>query len=233
VKRRGHMSAKRCYRGFCMSDDSLGAQNHDPRIFCFERPEDEKAFESSVMKLVAQLNERGRETLVSRQNVMRMNHGRKWVHSARDPEPDTSMHSISAEWLIPFREIADNDLGLIGRSILPMSEEMSRQFAQNMYRTIGEAAERVGNVVSEENAGSVSQSLIEMMSKIEFGVDRDGNVSMPQIHAGENAHAKIVAELGNMTPEVAAELERLRLEKTREALDREAERRAKFRRIEE
>ncbi|HEU0099024.1 MAG TPA: hypothetical protein VFQ67_09640 [Allosphingosinicella sp.] len=212
-----------------MTDESVAAAKPDPRVFCFERPEDDDAFERSVMRLVAQLNERTRETLVSRQNVMRMNHGRNWVHAARDPEPDTSMHSITAEWLIPFREIADNDLSLIGRSILPMSEEMSRQFAQNMYRVVGEAAEQVGNVVSAENAGSVSQSLIEMMSKIELGVDRDGNVSMPQIHAGTEAHAKLVAELENMAPEVAAELERLRLEKTREALDREAERRAKFR----
>lgn len=216
-----------------MTAESAEAAKPDPRIFCFERPEEEKTFERSVTKVVAQLNERTRETLVSRRNVMRMNHGRNWVHSARDPEPDTSMHSISAEWLIPFREIADNDLSLIGRSILPMSEEMSRQFAQNMYQVVGAAAERVGNVVSAENAGSVSQSLIEMMSKIEFGVDRDGNVSMPQIHAGSEAHAKLVAEFENMDPEVAAELERLRLEKTREALEREAERRAKFRRIEE
>jgi hypothetical protein len=217
-------------RQISMTDDSAPAAKSDPRIFCFERPEEEKAFERSVTKLVAQLNERTRAMLVSRQNVMRMNHGRNWVHSARDPEQATSMQTISAEWLIPFREIADNDLGLIGRSILAMSEEMSRQFAQNMYGTIGAAAERVGNVVSAENAGSVSQALIEMLSKIELGVDRDGNVSMPQIHAGTDAHAKLVAELENMTPEVAAELERLRLEKTREALDREAERRAKFRR---
>jgi hypothetical protein len=215
-----------------MSDESSAAAKPDPRIFCFDRPEDEKAFEHSVMKLVAQLNDRTREIMVSRQNVMRMNHGRNWVHSARDPEPDTSMHSISAEWLVPFREIADNDLNLIGRSIHQMSEELSRQFFQNMYRVVGAAAERVGNVVSAENAGSVSQSLIEMMSKIELGVDRDGNVSMPQIHAGTEAHAKLVAELENMAPEVEAELERLRLEKTREALEREAARRAKFRRVE-
>jgi hypothetical protein len=216
-----------------MTDKNAVAAMPDPRIFCFERPDDEKAFERCVTEIVARLNDRAREILVSRQNVMRMNHGKAWVHSARDPEPDTSMHSISAKWVIPYKEIADNDLGLIARSILPMSEEMSRQFAKNMYDMIGAAAERVGNVVSTENAGSVSQSLIEMMSKIELGVDRDGNVSMPQIHAGAEAHAKLIAELENMSPEVAAELERLRLEKSQEALDRETERRAKFRRLED
>jgi hypothetical protein len=212
-----------------MADEIAATPKPDPRFFCFERPGDEEAFERSLMKLLAELNERTREALVSRRNVLRLNHGRYWVHSARDPETDTCMQSISAEWLIPFREIADNDLDLIRRAILPVSEEMSRQFAQSMYSMVGAAAERVGNVVDVKKEGSVSQSLIDMMSKIEFGVDRDGNVSMPQIHAGPEAAEKFAVELENMAPEVAARLERLRLEKTQQALDREAERRAKFR----
>ena len=173
----------------------IGGKKPDPRIFCFERHDIERAFSLSVNKLMGRLMEQKRGTMVSRHNVLRMNHGHKWVHSARDPEPDTSMHSISAEWLIPFRELADNDLGLIGRSILPVSENMSQQFAQSMYGMVGAAAERVGNVVDAKRAGSVAASLIEMMSKIELGVDRDGNVSMPQIHAGPEAHAKLVQEV--------------------------------------
>ena len=140
------------------------------------------------------------------------------------------MQRISTEWTIPFKEITDNDLGLIARSILPVCEEMSRQFAQNMYGVVGAAAERVGNVVDARAAGSVAASLIEVMSKIELGVDRDGNVTMPQIHAGSEAYGKLVEAMENMEPDVAAELERLKLERSQEALDREAERRAKFRR---
>lgn len=205
----------------------------DPRIFCFERPEEEEAFDHSMTKLMGMLQERSRATFVSPQNVLRMNHGRQWVHSAREPQPDNSMHSISTEWVIPFREIADNDLSLIARSILPVCEDMSRQFAQNMYGVVGAAAERVGNVVDAKAAGSVGASLIEMMSKIELGVDRDGNVSMPQIHAGAEAYEKLVSAMENMDPAVVAEFERLKQEKSRQALEREAERRAKFRKADE
>ncbi|MCW6536881.1 hypothetical protein [Sphingomonas lycopersici] len=205
----------------------------DPRIFCFERPEDLTAFELSVTKLIGRLHEREQSMFVSPRNVLRMNHGRQWVHSARAPEPDTSMHSISTEWLIPFKDIADNDLGLIARSILPVSEDMSRQFAQRMYGVVSAAAESVGNVVDAKIAGSVTASLIEMMSKIELGVDREGNVSMPQIHVGPEAYDKLAKALENMEPEVAAELERLKEEKSQQALQREAERRAKFRRTED
>lgn len=205
----------------------------DPRIFCFENPDDDEAFDLSLTKLIGMLQERTRATFVSPRNILRMNHGRKWVHSAREPEPDTSMHTISTEWLIPFKEIVDNDLSLIARSILPVVEDMSRQFAQNMYGVVGAAANRVGNVVDAKATGSVAAALIEMMSKIELGVDRDGNVSMPQIHAGTDAYAKFVEAIENMDPEAAEELERLKQEKSRQALDREAERRAKFRKHEE
>lgn len=205
----------------------------DPRIFCFERPEDLAAFELSVTKLIGRLHESEQSMFVSPRNVLRMNHGSQWVHSARAPQPDTSMHSISTEWTIPFKDIADNDLGLIARSILPVSEDMSRQFAQRMYGVVSAAAASVGNVVDAKIAGSVTASLVEMMSKIELSVDRDGNVSMPQMHVGPETYDKLAKALENMEPEVAAELERLKEEKSQQARQREAERRAKFRRTED
>lgn len=214
-------------------DEPTGASRPDPRIFCFDDPQEERAFERTVVKLMGRLVERERGALVSARNVLRMNHGRNWVHSAREPEPDTTMHSLSTELLLPFKELADNDLDLITRSIVPVSEDMSRQFAQTMYSMVGAVAERVGNVVDAKAAGSVSASLIEMMSKIELGVDRDGNVSMPQIHAGPEAHAKLVEGLKNMSLEDAAELERLRMEKSQQALNREEERRGRFRKAPE
>lgn len=213
--------------------DPNAARKADPRIFCFERPAEEEAFARSVTRMLGALQERERATFVSNRNVLRMNHGRQWVHSAREPEPDTSMHSISSEWLVSFKEIADNDLSLIARSLLPVSEDMARQFALNMYGVVGAAAEQVGNVVDAKAAGSVAASLIEMMSKIELGVDRDGNVSMPQIHAGPDAYAKLVEAMQNIDPKDAAEFERLKQEKSRQAIEREAERRAKFRRAKE
>jgi len=211
-----------------MTDESAAAAKNDPRIFCFHCPEDDGAFEQSVTKLLDELNELTRVTLVSRQNVLRMIHGKSWIHSAREPGPQITMHSISAEWSIPYLAIADNDLGLIGRSILPLSAKMSQQFAQSMYDVVGAAAKSVGNVVDAKKNGSVSQALIEMMAKIEFGVDRKGNVNMPEVHLGTEAYATLTAELENMTPEVAAELEMLKLEKIQQALDREAARRQKF-----
>ena len=72
--------------------------------------------------------------------------------------------------------------------------------------------------------------MLEMFRKLELGVDRDGNVSMPQIHVGPELYARLPEEMSKVPPELSAEIERVKAEKIKEALDREAERKGKFKR---
>lgn len=213
-----------------MTDDDNCLTDHDPRVICFERKEEDAAFEHAVNKLISALQEQARATFVSEHNVLRMNHGGDWVHSASEAEPGTTMHQISAEWLIPFKDIADNDLTLIARTIRPISEDMQKQFAQNMYAVVGAAAEKVGNVVDAKAAGSFAQSMLELFSKIELGVDRDGNISMPQIHVRPETYERIVAEMQAVPAEIEAQIEKVKALKIQEALEKEAARKAKFKR---
>ena len=212
----------------CVPETDESPPKSDPRVICFEGREDQAAVEMSIAQLVGALQEQSRTMFVNEHNVMRMNHGGKWVHSARDKKADSAMHSVSAEWLIPFKDIADNDLDLIARTIRPMNEDMQRQFAQNMYATVGAAAEKVGNVVDAKATGSVAQSMLEMFKKIEFGVDRDGNVSMPTLHVAPETYDRIVKELQSVDPEVEAEIERIKAIKIQAAFEREADRKSKF-----
>jgi hypothetical protein len=213
-----------------MSESVEQTEKSDPRLFCFERDEDDRAFEASMIALMGKMQEQSRRLFIHEHNVLRMNHGENWVHSARDAEPDTTMHNISAEWTIPFARIAENDLNLIAQTILPINEQMERQFAKNMYGVVGAAAEKAGNIVDAEGTGSFAVSMLEMLRKIELGVDRDGNVSMPQIHVGPGMYERIVSELQDVPPDLSAEIERVKAEKSQLALDREAERKAKFKR---
>lgn len=215
-----------------MSDGKNPVDHPDPRFRCFERAADEQAFETSVASLLGKMQASSRRMFVSEQNILRMNHGGTWVHAASDPEPDTSMHTISAEHVIPYKDIADNDLSLIARSILPLNEEIEKQFALNMYGLIGAAADKVGNVVDAKATGSFAASMLEMLRKIEFGVGRDGAVSMPQIHVGPGMAERLAEELKNVPPEIEAEIQQVKAEKVQQALDREAERKAKFKRAE-
>jgi hypothetical protein len=205
-----------------------GPKLDDPRIRCFERHSDEESFNASLMKLLSRMQEETRKMFVSEHNVLRLNHGRSWVHAARDPEPDTSMLTISTEWTIPFKAITDNDLGLISRTILPINEEMEKQFSQNMYGVIGAAAERVGNVVNVQDAGSFAHAMLGMLRKIELAVGRDGTISMPQLHVSPEFYARLPDEMSKVTPEMEAEIGHVKSDKVREAIDRETARKAKF-----
>jgi len=204
-------------------------EGRDPRVFCFESDREVAAFDRSVTELMAAMQNETHSMFVSEHNVLRLNHGGKWTHSARDDDPETTMHVITAEMSIPFKDIADNDLNLIARTLQPISEEMQRQFSQNMYGVVGAAAEKVGNVVNAQETGSFAESMLEMFRKIELGVDRDGNISMPQLHVSPETYKKIAAEMNSTPPDVQAEIEKVKAAKIEEAFEREAERKAKFR----
>jgi hypothetical protein len=108
---------------------------------------------------------------------------------------------------------------------------MKRQFSEMMYSTISDSCEISGNIVDAKKAGSIPASFIEMISKIELSVGRDGKVSMPEIHAGSEMAQKLFTELSSQPPEFSEEVEKIKAEKTAEAFKREEIRKQKFKRF--
>ncbi len=103
-----------------------------------------------------------------------------------------------------------------------------RRGSRHIYSVVGAAAEKVGNVVSNSETGSSAQSFLQMLKKIEFSVDREGNVSLPQMHVGPDMGKKLLEELSAQPPEFSEEVERVKAERTELALHKEAERKSKF-----
>lgn len=211
-----------------MDDHREILESDDPRIICFERADDQAAVERSLTMMLSALQQEHRSLFVNEHNILRMNHGRSWVHSAREDIENSEMQTISTEWMIPFKEVAENDLSLIARTIKPITEEMQRQFAENMYDTVGAAAKKVGNVVDAKATRSFAETMLETFKKIEFGVDRDGNVSMPQLHVNPETYKRIAADLQSVPEDIEREIELVKAEKVQAALKRDAERKAKF-----
>jgi hypothetical protein len=79
--------------------NSAAPREDDPRCYCFENSEAEEAVEKSIAVLVGKMQERSRLTFMNEHNVLRLNHGGNWEHAAMEPDPDMSMHTISAEWV--------------------------------------------------------------------------------------------------------------------------------------
>jgi hypothetical protein len=97
-----------------------------------------------------------------------------------------------------------------------------------MYEMVSDAAASVGNVVDAKATGSIAESFLEMLRKTEVGVDRDGTISMPQLHVHPDTWVKMEEELRSQPPEFGAEVERIQAEKAEAAFDREATRKGRY-----
>jgi hypothetical protein len=91
-----------------MNEAANETEKIDPRIICFDDPNAAEKFEKSVSRLIGALAEQSRSMYLHEENVLRVAHGETWVHSARATDSEATMHRISAEWTIPFKEIAGN-----------------------------------------------------------------------------------------------------------------------------
>ncbi|WP_334655834.1 hypothetical protein [Sphingomonas panaciterrae] len=198
------------------------------RVFCFVDDAQINGFDRAYMVMMNELRKRQTEMFIDENNVLQYIHGGNWVRPGHDDDDAPAMQTLSSEWTIPFVALADNDLTLIEAGLSKNVEELSGQFIRSIYSVVGAAAEKVGNIVSNKDTGSSAQSLLEMLRKIEFGVDRDGKVSFPQIHVGPDMGEKLLAELEAQPPEFGEEVERVKAERMALALQKEAERKAKF-----
>lgn len=102
------------------------------------------------------------------------------------------------------------------------------QFQASLYQTISQSTEKSGNTVVATPEHSLAESFLAAIEKIEFGIDENGEVSLPQIHMGREAFEKTLASLEAQGPEFTARLEQVKAEKSERARLRENERIAKF-----
>ncbi len=105
---------------------------------------------------------------------------------------------------------------------------MKRQFFEMLYGTLSETCDEHGQTVSVDPEKGFPAAFLEMLEKIEFSVDRQGNVSLPEMHVGAEMGAKLIAQLEAQPQEFKDQIELVKARKSSDALEREASRKAKF-----
>jgi hypothetical protein len=101
---------------------------------------------------------------------------------------------------------------------------MRSDFMRTMYDHISKSVEEVGNVVDAKGKPP-TEAFLEMLRKIEFGVNRKGEVTRPEMH---NVSPQFVKALDDAGAEFEAEVARLTEAKEAQALAREGERVGRF-----
>lgn len=194
----------------------------------FEMRREAQGFDQSLAEIIRSVRRGGVEDMVSEQNVQRFTHGRRWNHRSNPHTVDGEMQTLSAEGSTPFAGIVEGDLTLIPRMINSIAAQMTAAQMRMLYDTLSKSCDENGQTVSAAELGNAA-AFLAMLRKIEFGVDRDGNVSMPQIHAAPGTAKAMMAELEAQPPEFQAEVEWIKAEKSKEALERERLRLSRFR----
>lgn len=192
-----------------------------------------EAFDSSSLKMVRNLLEKKREALIPQENIFKYQHGETWLEISPDAaSEEASFATHSHEASIPFGRIIDNDLTVIGDYVNDIVESMNEEFSKFMYAKMGEVTSRFGNTVDAKNYASQGEAFLQMLEKIEFGVDREGKVSKPEIHMHPDAFEKFQTGIKAEGDEFEAQVRKLTERKEKEALEREASRVAKFKSVE-
>lgn len=170
-----------------------------------------------------------RQDFVPDRNCHRFYHGKNWRTSAETPgdeEGELSTHSV--EMSTKFDDIIDHDVSTIKKANDKIIASLREQFMRSLYETVHRSTEKSGNVVDASKHESTAHALLEVFRKIEFSVDENGEISLPQIHIGSEAFAAFMKLANSDDATFRDEFERIKQTKFESARKHESERLAKF-----
>jgi hypothetical protein len=186
-------------------------------------------FQSALNQFLARYVQDSLSHMVAPENKLRLHHGRGWGGGEGSGSSEGSFKLSSAETSVPFETVVTNDVAALPRFVAALAESIASGMKKNIYAAVSAASERTGNVVSAKSAGSPAQVFLQMLQTIEFGVNSKGEVSLPAMHVSPEMGKKMLDDLNAQGPEFKEEVERIKREKSAEALRREQERLDKYR----
>lgn len=188
-----------------------------------------EGFHSAFAERVSELLSKSREQFVSEDNVHRFNHGRGMQsHNSSFPDEVTTMKSYSHELTLPHEDVANYRTEKLNSLVTDLANEMIRTFETDLFKTLSDSCDRIGNVVEGKDK-SVAESMCEVMEKIALAVGRDGEVSMPTMYVGSDVFEKMKLEqAAGVSPAINERLEAIKKSKIAQAHEEEAKRIARF-----
>lgn len=188
-----------------------------------------KEFSEAFTKQVAAEMQKRREELVSPRNAQKFSHGRMWkTKPTEDGDEAGEMRAHSFEFLSHFDDVVNHDLAKFVEAKNRLVEGLMGQFQASLYQTISQSTEKSGNTVVLGPGQSPAEGFLAALEKIEFGIDDNGEVSLPQFHMGPEAFEKTIVDLEAQGPEFTERVERVKAEKSELARQRERERLGNF-----
>ena len=188
-----------------------------------------KEFNEAFTKQVAAELQKRHDELISPRNMQKFPHGLRWQTKPTDHGNDAGeMQPHSFEFSSRFDDVVNHDLTKFIEVRNRLVEGLMAQLGASLYQTISQSTEKSGNTVVVGPEMSPAEAFLAALEMIEFGIDENGEVSLPQFHMGRKAFEKTIVDLKAQGPEFTERVEQVKDEKSELARQRDRERLAKF-----
>jgi hypothetical protein len=188
----------------------------------------QKELSDAILARIRDVVHARQEKMIDARNMFSYRHGQEWSlssHSADQPE-FSRFHAARADASVWYRDIVDHKLQALTKYITHIADEFEQQFQSSMFQLLHETTEATGNVVNLD--GDFAKGFIELLTKIEIGVDRSGRPTMPIMFVGSEQF-KQLQQLEEPPPKISQQIEELKARKEADAILREVKRISKFR----
>jgi len=170
--------------------------------------------------------------IIPEENTRRFVHGGGWELPASIEPAHNKTMLVKDSYSVQYADVVNNDLSIISKSIMGIAERMAEGQIRGVFEAVSDVCDKSGNIVDGAQR-PMPEAFLEMLEKIEFGVDSKGEISMPTVFLAPGMVDTVVNNLNSQPPEYQARAEALIEEKKAAARERERERLARFRTLDD
>ena len=183
-------------------------------------------FAKSLNDFMVKANSKKMLAYMSSDNMYTLHHGSSFS-STDNNESELTKHAVNIEF--EYSNIRLYKIEQLYVFINDFIEQMSSQMTKTLYQTLSDTCEKTGNVIdAKQEAMSFPNMFLEMIKRIEFSVDKDGKVLIPEVHLPPGNAKRFMAELESQGEEYLNLIEEIQKEKSEQAIKKENERLLKF-----
>lgn len=195
----------------------------------FSNKKESEIFTKSLYDFVGKANNKNMSAYMSSENMFTLHHGNSFS-SIEDNGSELKKHTVEIEF-----EYSDIRLYHIKQFYIFLHniiEQMSSQLTKTLYQTLNDTCDKTGNIIdATQEKMTNSEAFLEMLKKVEFGIDKYGNILLPEIHLHPSQAKKFMNEIATQGEEYSNLVEEIKKEKSEQAIKKENERLLKFKGI--
>lgn len=194
----------------------------------------QKEFGVALNECIYELVKKSNDHLVPSRNTLIYHHGSGSISTYSNYRTTEAATFEPHETIMEIQnvDIREHNTQALSNFINRLVNEMHKGFERFTFKRVSEICEDTGRSMDAKDHGSPALTFLNALKSMEFGVDRNGQISKPQFHGGSKALDALFSDLKKQGPSFENEINKIIDEKEKAALRREEQRKDRFRRQE-